>query len=164
MKRKKKRRYSLETLVLSQLVPPLGFFRLWTIARTRRTKGIVLVCFVLVMALATVVIFKTGVYSRFKKPEAPVEGYDITHDERGNYRTQEILPFERTIFHEVVVEMRRIQPQFTIPNADLFTIEMVQPEYQAFVIVATRHGMDQDEVKGIYLKVTTLSPLAKGKK
>lgn len=166
MKRKKKRRYNLETIVLSLIfVPPLGFFLLWITARSRRTRGIVLASFVLFLALAAGVFFKSGMYSRLRGPSIPSSGFDITHDSRGRYQTQEILPFERTIFSEVVREMQRIPPDYGGPKAEPLSMEAVQPEYKAFEIIASRRDMNVDDVKGIYLKVTTqLASGEKGKK
>jgi len=161
MKRKKKRRYSLETLVLSLIfVPPLGFLLLWITARSRRTRAIVLVCLALFMALGTAVYLKAGIRSYFQEPEVPPEGFDISHDSRGRYVTEKVLPFEWTIFQDVIREMRRIQPEYRVPEDELLPIEAVQPERKAFEIVADRHDMYYDEVKGIYLKVTT--QLARG--
>lgn len=163
MRRKKKRRYSLEVIVPSLIiVPPLGFFLLWLRARTRKGKIAVIVAFVIFSALATGAFFKIGVYARLKGPAIPESGFDITHDSRGRYETPKVLPFEWMIFSEVVREMRRLQPEYTIPDADTTSMEMIQPEYLAFEKVAGEHDMYPGDVKGIYLKVTSV--LMKGGK
>lgn len=165
MRRTKKRRYNLETIVLSLIfLPPLGFFLLWSTARTRKSRMIVTVAFVVFLAVATGAFFKL-IYPRLKGPVIPPEGFDITYDSRGRYNTGKILPFEWTIFTEVVREMRHLQPEHTVPKGEINSIEMVQPEYKAFEMVADKHDMNIDNVKGIYVKVTTqLSQADKRKK
>lgn len=165
MRRTKKRRYSLETIVLSLiLLPPLGFFLLWSTARTRKSRMIFTVAFVVFLAVATGAFFKL-VYPRLKGPVIPAEGFDITYDSHGRYHAGKVLPFEWTIFIEVVREMRHLQPEHTVPKGDINSIEMVQPEYKAFESVAERHDLSIDDVKGIYIKVTNqLSQADKRKK
>lgn len=156
MRRIKKRRYSLETIVMSLIfVPPLGFLLLWITARTRRTRIIVLTAFVLFAVGVTGAFVKSGRYSRLKDHSIPQEGFDVSHDSRGRYVTKEILPFERQIFREVVREMRRTQPESIPSQSELIPIETAEPERKAFERVADRHDLYYDDVKGIYLKVTT---------
>ena len=156
MRRKKKRSYSMETIVLSLIIlPPLGFFLLWGKARTRRSKSIVIIAFLVFLALVAAALFMLDIPSRLKGPVIPPEGFDITYNSRGGYNTPKILPFEWKIFNEVVQEMRRLQPEYTVPDTDILSIEMVQPEYKALERVTDRHDMEYEDVKGIYLKVST---------
>lgn len=167
MRRKKKRRYSLETIVLSLIfVPPLGFFLLWTKARSRRGKLIVATAFLLFLALATGAFFRFEVSSRLKGPGIPPEGYDISHDDRGRYVNPEIQPLEWTIFAEVVREIRHLkQSDTSSADNEIMSIDTLRPDYKAFEKVADRHDMSYEDVKGIYLKVTTqLATKLKGKK
>lgn len=149
--------YRLRLIVLALLVvPPLGLVMLWKSPRTLRAKIIVSVAFVLFVSIAFGVAVKTRLYERFQAPEIPIGGYDVTRDSRGRYHNPRILPFELEVFSAVVKEMRRLQPAHTVPDEEITSIYMVQPEAEAFEIVAEKKGLDSQEVKAIYLKVSTL--------
>ncbi len=158
MRKKPKTWYRLRIILLALvIVPPLGLFMLWRSPRSLRAKVAGSVAFLLFLAVGYTTVMETGIYARFTQTEDPAWGYDVSYDSRGRYRTPRILPLEREVFNGVVHEMRTLQAEYTISDEEITSIEMAQPEAKAFEIVAEQHEeLTYDEVKAIYLKVSTL--------
>ena len=152
MRRAKPRSNLLRVVLALIILPPLGLFMLWRSPRVLRVKIIISIIFVLLAGGAVAGIIKSGILGGAQEPPG---GYDVTLDSRGRYRTQEIFPFERTIFNAVVREMRKLPAEHVSINDELTSLEMVQPERKAFQKVANRYGLDYEDVEAIYIKVSS---------
>lgn len=142
---------------------PLGLLMLWTSPRSLRAKaGTTAIALVLVLA-AVFAIVSTGVYDRLLGSPDSDQMYDFTLNERGRYRTPQILEFEREVFGAVVRELRRISTIRTpSPLTEETPTENISPETLAFEKVADEYGLDPEDVIGIYSKVS--SRLAQSRK
>jgi len=136
------------------ILPPLGLFMLWRSSRTLRVKIVVSTVLVLVVGAAVVGLAEVANHKRLAAEDVPPSGFDVTYDSRGHYRNNRILPLERDVFNAVVSEMRRPQPMQAVPPGEIVSEEMVHPEAKAFEVVADRFGLDYEDVKAIYLKVS----------
>lgn len=134
------------------IIPPVGLALLWTSRHSVRVKTIVCAIFVLLAAGTTVGVLKSGVLGQSPIPPG---GYDVSVDERGYYRTGRILPFEQEIFSAVVKEMSGSQVVDAVPQGEPAIPEDVDPQAQAFRKVAVHYGLEYEDVKAIYLKVSS---------
>jgi len=137
------------------ILPPLGFFMLWKSRRRPIHKIVVSVLVLVVLAVGVVAAVRMDVYGRMFPPEIPPTTFDVRTDSRGRYINRNISELEREIFNQVVHELR--QRGTRIPRAgEELTADMVFQEYAAYEMVAYENGLEPEEVRDIYMKVSLL--------
>lgn len=154
--RKKTRRFKLNIVLWALvLLPPLGLFLLWRAPRSWRYKTALTVAAFLFYALLAGAAWKAGFYDDYVEPPVPASGYCIERNQRGHYRIDRVLPFEREIFQEVVEQERKYTKETGASPSQADSEELDDPESRAITTVADNHGMDSTEVLAIFMKVSS---------
>jgi hypothetical protein len=159
MKKKKQPWYSFRLIIPALLVmPPLGFVLLWKSPRTRRAKAVVSVLFLAFLITAFAGAVRTGIYAKYVEAKQPSDDvFDVRMDSRSNYMSHEVLPFERKVFAAVVSQMRsNHDPQKIDFSRDIVDIDTVSAGTKAFEAVGDEYGLDYEDVRKIYRKVSSL--------
>lgn len=154
--RKRRKWYGLKTLVPALVIlPPLGLYLLWASPRSRWAKAAITIAVLLLFGSLHVTFVKYGIYREWIEPPVPESGFAVTRDSRGQYEIQRILPFERKVFNEVVVEIKRASKDTSWTSLQGSSIYAADPESRAFGTVARRYSLDPADVELIYMKVSS---------
>lgn len=98
-------------------------------------------------------VVTTGLYDKLVGSREFIGEYDTTMDSKGNYRTPQILPFEREVFSSVVRKMRKMESEYPL-NPESMSLRDIIPEAKAFEAVADEKGIPVEDVERIYYKVS----------
>lgn len=145
--------HRLWVIIPALVIFPLGFFFLWSSPCSLRSKLVITFLFVAIVGGMAVGVVSSGLYDRMRGAHEFVGEYDTSMDSRGNYRTPEILPFEREVFSAVVRKMRKLQNEYS-PQPEDMSLDVIIPEAKAFQSVAEEKGIPVEDVQQIYFKVS----------
>ncbi len=133
---------------------PLGLLMLWTSPRSLQSKAETTAIVLALVAVAGFALVTSDAYNRLVVSRANDQIYDFTVNERGRYRTPQILQFEREIFGAVVSELRHASTAQTDVPLEEQAAEDILRGTVAFERVAEEYGLDPEDVAGIYNKVS----------